>query len=449
MMPAQAELPNNPAFDPVAANRIRIVRVDANFEREPLWQPFGFKGRYVSELWQTIALLEAAGCHRAVGLGVQSVLWSDAALFAAHTESGGNALMFAVTESALQAARDCAFADPLDLLDQLLPGAGEYAARITGRPDLRTTFALNALVPIDNAAWLLYARAREIRGFDALIPQEHRPALAHRHQRVAFVPTVGYGTKTDEIRRLADEGCFCFKIKLGQPGTQQEMLQKDMRRLELVHRELGSRATPATAAGTIAYYLDANGRYQRKDTLRRLLEHADRIGALDRIILLEEPFPEESREEVGDLGVRVAADESAHTDRDARERIELGYQAIALKPVAKTLSMTLRIATVAHQHEVACFCADLTVNPILVDWNKTVAARLAPLPGFDTGLLETNGEQHYRNWRTLESYHFRAGAPWTRVADGVFELGDEFYETDGGIFDPAEHYLESLRRPGA
>jgi L-alanine-DL-glutamate epimerase-like enolase superfamily enzyme len=429
----------------VSLDRIRASRVDANFEREPLRQPFGFKGGYVSELWQTSALLESPDGHRAVGLGVQSVLWSDAAVFAGHTESGGNALMFAVTEWAMQAVPDCSFADPIDLLDQLLPGAEKYAARITGVPHLRTTFALNALVPVDNAAWLLCAQARAIRGFDAMIPAAHQAALSHRHRQVAFVPAIGYATTADEIRRLVEEGCFCFKVKLGQPGDQEEMLRKDMLRLENVHRELGSGTTRHTATGRIVYYLDANGRYERKDTLRRLLDRADAVGALDRVILLEEPFPEASRVEVGDLGVRVAADESAHTDRDARERIDLGYQAIALKPVAKTLSMTLKIATVAYEHSVPCFCADLTVNPILVDWNKMVAARVAPLPGFGMGLLETNGHQHYRNWSSMVGYHPRAGAPWTCVADGAFTLGDEFYDADGGIFDPADHYLESFR----
>lgn len=431
----------------MTSDGIRASRVDANFEREPLQLPFGFKGGYVSELWQTSALLETEAGHRAVGLGVQSVLWSDAAVFADHSESGGNALMFAVTEWAIQAARAAPFADPIDLLDRLLPGAVEYAKRITGLPHPRTTFALNALVPVDNAAWLLYAAVNDIRGFDAMIPAVHRPALSHRHRQVAFVPAVGYATTSGELRRLADDGCFCFKVKLGQPGDQAEMLAKDMHRLETVHRELESLETPHTPTGRAVYYLDANGRYERKDTIRRLLDHADAIGALDHVILLEEPFPEASREEVGDLGVRVAADESAHTERDARERIALGYRAIALKPVAKTLSMTLKIATAAHEHDVPCFCADLTVNPVLVDWNKMVAARVAPLPGFEMGLLETNGHQHYRNWSTMVGRHPRAGAPWTRVADGAFTLGSDFYLADGGIFEPVEHFVASYRPP--
>ena len=119
-----------------------------------------------------------------------------------------------------------------------------------------------------------------------------------------------------------------------------------------------------------------------------------------------------------DLGVRVAADESAHTDADAARRIDLGYGAIALKPIAKTLSMTLRIARLAHERGVPCFCADLTVNPILVDWNKVFAARLAPLPGLQMGLVETNGHQNYRNWEAMRRHHPGFGAEWTLPEQG-------------------------------
>ena len=187
-----------------------------------------------------------------------------------------------------------------------------------------------------------------------------------------------------------------MKIKIGQPGTQEEMLEKDKARLSEIHAAIGALETPHTRDGRLPYYFDANGRYESKDTLLRLLDHARRIGAFDRIAVVEEPFPEELEVRVDDLGVRVAADESAHTDRDAARRIDLGYGAIALKPIAKTLSMTLRIARLAHERGVPCFCADLTVNPILVDWNKVFAARLAPLPGLSLGLVETNGHQNYR-----------------------------------------------------
>jgi len=87
----------------------------------------------------------------------------------------------------------------------------------------------------------------------------------------------------------------------------------------------------------------------------------------DQIAIIEEPFPEEADISVGDLGVRIAADESAHTSEDVVKRIQMGYKAIALKSAAKTLSMTMKMAKVAHENNIPCFLADLTCTPILVD----------------------------------------------------------------------------------
>jgi L-alanine-DL-glutamate epimerase-like enolase superfamily enzyme len=142
----------------------------------------------------------------------------------------------------------------------------------------------------------------------------------------------------------------------------------------------------------------------------------------------------------------VAADESAHTDRDALKRIQMGYTAIALKPIAKTFSMSLKIAQVAHEHGVPCFCADLTVSPLLVEWNKAVAARLAPFPGLGLGLLETNGHQNYRNWETMRGYHPRAEAPWARTQRGVFELDADYYASSGAVLQPSAHYAAMFPR---
>jgi hypothetical protein len=104
------------------------------------------------------------------------------------------------------------------------------------------------------------------------------------------------------------------------------------------------RTTPYTDSGRILYYLDVNGRYDTMDRLLRFLAHADRIGALDRIVLLEEPFAEENKTPVHEAPVRITADESVHHVQDAIERIELGYGAITLKPIAKTLSVALEVA---------------------------------------------------------------------------------------------------------
>jgi hypothetical protein len=115
---------------------------------------------------------------------------------------------------------------------------------------------------------------------------------------------------------------------------------------------------------------------------------------------------------------------------------------MALKAIAKTLSMTMKIASVANQNNVPCFCADLTVNPILIDWNKNIAARLDPFPGLGTGLLETNGHQNYKNWSVMESYHSFQNAEWRKTKKGVFELDDDFYQTSGGVLTDSEHYSE-------
>jgi len=426
-------------------NPITIAKVDSNFEREPLVRPFGFKGGYMTEIWQTMAYMQSNKGISKVGLCTQNVLWSDAQVFASHSEAGGNALMYALSERALQIAKGKSFVTPVHLLDEILDEVYEHGQKITGNPHLRKTFALNALVGVDNAAWLLYAQEHGIKNFDAMIPCAYQPALSHHHKQVASIPLMAYAIPISEIKAAVDEGYFFMKIKIGQPGTQQEMLAKDKARLSAIHQAIGHVRTKYTKDGKLPYYFDANGRYQKKETLMRLLDHAKKIGAFDQIAVIEEPFPEEADIQVGGMGVRIAADESAHTDEDALKRIEMGYSAIALKAIAKTLSMTMKIAQKAHEHGVPCFCADLTVNPILVDWNKAVAARLAPFPDLGLGLLETNGHQNYKNWQTMVSYHPHAGASWTKTVDGVFNLNRDYYQKSGGLLTPSAHYEDMFK----
>lgn len=424
---------------------VKISRVATEFEREPFIRPFGFKGGYMTESWQTAVLLQSDSGARAIGLGTQSVLWSDASVFLSHSEAGGNTLLFALTEYASQLARSVSFENPLELLNELFDPVYDYGKKITDHSSLRKTFVLNALVPVDNAAWLLYAQEKGVASFDDMIPQTYRRVLSYRHKKLASIPLMSYAVPVSEIEKAVSEGYFFMKIKIGQPGTQQEMLEKDKARIKEIHAAIGHLPTEYTENGKIPYYFDANGRYEKKETLQKLLDHAAKIGAFDQIAIIEEPFPEEYEADVSDLGVRIAADESAHTDRDAAKRIEMGYQAIALKAIAKTLSMTLKVAAVAHEKNIPCFCADLTVNPILVDWNKNVAARLAPFPGLELGLLETNGHQNYKNWQQMISYHPVAGAGWMKTQRGLFHLNADFYEKSGGIFMPSKHYQELFR----
>jgi L-alanine-DL-glutamate epimerase-like enolase superfamily enzyme len=419
--------------------KIAIKNVDSNFEREPL-TPYRFKGSVVTEGWQVAAWMQSeSGIHK-VGIGGQGTLWSDSKVFAAHSPTGGNALMYAMSERALQIMKGNSFTNPNDLLDDLLPEVYEYGKKITGNPDLRKTFALNSLVCVDNAAWLLYAAENNIQNFDDLIPARYKPGLSYRHEKVGAMPSFSVGADVKKIKAAADQGYFIMKLKTGSSGTQKEMLEKDIAFLTAVHKAIGHYETPYTKSGKIPYYFDANERYDEKDTLLRFLDHAKKIGALEQIAVIEEPFGERNNVYVGDVGVTIAADESAHTVDDAAQRIEQGYGAIAVKAIAKTLSMTMRVAQLAHEKNIPCFCADLTVNPILVDWNKCVAARLTPFPDIGIGLQETNGHQYYKNWNTMMTYHPRANASWINSRDGVYITDKSFYEESGGIFYPSEHY---------
>lgn len=425
---------------------VTLAQVNANFEREPMVRPFGFKGGYMSEIWQAVVGLQSSSGQRAAAVSAQSVLWSDAELFARTSEAAGNSLMFAMTEFALRRAKGMTFETPLDLLDRLLPEVHEYGKAITCKPDLRLTFALNALVGLDAAAWVLYARENGFANFDAMIPALYRPALSHRHDCVACIPLMAYAIPLSEILQHVEEGFFFLKVKIGsdpdKDGDREKMLRWDMARVEAIHKAIGQRETPYTQNGRIPYYFDANGRYDSKDRLQRFLDHCRKIGVFEQIAIIEEPFAEDYTVPVGDLGVRIAADESAHCDHDVEQRIELGYTAIALKPIAKTLSMTLKIAAVAQRAGIPMFCADLTVGPLQVDWNKTVAARLAPLPGMTIGVVETNGHQNYAHWPAMQGYHPAADAPWTRVQRGCFRLDERFFTTSGGILQDSAHYLD-------
>ncbi len=240
---------------------IRIKNVDSNFEREPL-TPYRFKGSVVTEGWQVAAWMESdSGIHK-VGIGGQGTLWSDSKVFAAHSPTGGNALMYAMSERALQIMKGNSFTDPNQLLDDLLPEVYEYGKKITGNPNLRKTFALNSLVCVDNAAWLLYAAENNITSFDAMIPDIYKPGLSYRHDKVGSMPSFSVGADVKKIKAAADEGYFIMKLKTGSAGTQKEMLEKDLAFLTAVHKAIGHYETPYTKSGKIPYYFDANERYE-------------------------------------------------------------------------------------------------------------------------------------------------------------------------------------------
>ena len=405
---------------------MKVTGTDLNFTREPMAAPWGFKGGYLSEIWHSHATLKTDSGGEAVGDGCQSVLWCDPRVFTSTSEAGGNTWMLAVTQRALQLAVGKEADNPPALLQAILPEAWEYAQQVTGI-DVTLTFVLNALASIDFASWILKARQMSAASFEDIIPESVRPAVSHRHKRLLSVPAVGYAMKIPDVIKLADAGYKVLKIKIGSDpehdGDRDKMVDWDCRRLSDLH--------DALKAYDVKYYLDANSRYDKSERMLRTLAHVQRIGALDRVVLLEEPFEEKSQESVRELPVLVAADESAITPEDTARRIEQGYGAIAVKPTAKTLSNTFDIIHTAHERGVGCFIADLTVHPTLLEWHRALSARLAPLPGMTDGLLETNGWQNYRNWPDMNARYPAGSAPWAQPRDGAFVLDEEFYSESG------------------
>ncbi|SDM30199.1 hypothetical protein SAMN05421813_10961 [Daejeonella rubra] len=424
----------------IGNKKISIVKTASVYEREKLIRPFGFKGGYLTELWQTASNMSSASGFSKTGIATQSVLYGDADLFSSHSEARGNSMMYALTNKALDLVRQTTFYTPVDLLDKILPEVILEGKRITGKSDLNINFVYNALVSVDNAAWLVYAAENNFNSFETMMPGPYRKALSHRNDKIAVMYQIPYGMPMQDLLEAAKKGYFVFKVKTGSPGTQSEMLKADMDRFTMIHTTLKDLRTDHTSNGKLIYTMDANARYEKKEYLLKYLDHAKKIGAFEQILLFEEPLNETNEENVSDVGILIAADESVHNEESALKRLDLGYNVLVLKGIAKTLSMSVKIAKLAAERNVPCLCADLTVNPILIDWHKNLSAHLAPFPGINMGLMETNGDMNYVNWNNMLDYHPAAHAPWMKAKNGAFELDHDFYQRSGGIFEPSEHY---------
>lgn len=416
---------------------MRLSTVDLEIQRERFARPFAFKGASFNDKWNMAVRLTDDGGLCAYGVGGLAVLWSDAAVFAEHSETGGNILQATLLEHGLQLARRESWDDPIELFERVFPQVHEFGVRLTGKSALRPTFALNALVALDNAAWMLWAAQRGVVDFEGLLPARYRPLLAARQTRVAAVPAVGYNMPLEQVEGLVDAGACMLKVKIGQPGEPAQMLERDSEWLTRLHRRVGGRSVAGSQSGRLLYYLDANGRYPGAETLRRLVDSLDRIGALGQVVLVEEPFDDSVEDEVGDLPLRVAADESLHRADDVERRRQLGYGAVAIKAAGKTLSLALQMIERAEGVGLTCFVADNACVPWLVEWNKNVAARLPAFPGVDGGIMETNGPENYGGrWEGMLAEMPRADAGWLRPRQGFFRLDEAYYRDSGGIFAP-------------
>ena len=421
-------------------NKTTVRKTRSAFLREPLKAPFGFKGRYIDELWQTVSYIESDN-FKAACPGTISVLWSDPAVFAEHEPKDSSALMNAVTVRALDMITGESFTTPQELIYPIIPELTKYADYLCGRK-VAETFVLNSLVGVDYALWTLHALENGVKDFGGIIPARAKNALSCRHTRLSRIPLATYDLGIGRIKELFDGGTAFIKIKIGRSCanglTREEdmksMLEWDKQRLTEIHEAALCYSTELTKNGAIRYYLDANGRYDSKERLESLIDHAGKIGALDRIEIIEEPFAEGSGIDVSGLPVKINADESAHSLSDVKNAIALGYKAVALKPIAKTMSVSFDMAAEAHNNGCECLCADLTVVPLLAEWNKQFAARLAPLSGMKCGCIEVNGDENYKNWDELCKY-LPERSPYVPPVNGCFGLGDGYYDSGCGLFE--------------
>ena len=423
---------------------MKITSAKCTYEMTNFKGKFGFKGSYINGAMQVTAKIETE-TEYGVGSCNYSVLWSDASIFAEYGGDKGNELMLCVTNYALSLLRGKEFTNPIDLIDSIYPEVLAYAKVVTKYGEkLKETFAKNALVCVDNALWQLYGKLSKTEDIMELIPENLKKPLTYQHKIVGNIPLITYALTKQDITNLLDSGMFVLKIKIGLDPTGKDdlgaMLEWDKARIKEIHEIAKNYKSDYTVSGNILYYLDANGRYDTLERLQGLLDFAKEEGILDRIILLEEPFAEENKIDVSSLPVRIVADESAHSLKDVEERIKLGYKAVALKAIAKTLSESLKILAKATEEGVECFCADLTVTPYVLEFNKNVASRIKPLPELKVGLLESNGEQNYVDWAKLTSFHPMADKKFVSCKNGVFTLDDEFFKVSGGIFRYSDHY---------
>lgn len=419
--------------------RIEITGTDLRYIREPLKAPFGFKGKYIGELWQTVSQIKSADYSAACPCTI-SVLWSDGNVFAEHSPEESSALMREVTACALDMIRGETFTRPDMLINDIFHDLKAHADRICGR-SVAETFVLNSLVGVDYALWALYARENGFTRFGQIIPPAAEKALSHRHKALAHIPLISYAVTEEQLKTLLDGGTGLLKIKIGHSsgaGTthgedMRDMLEWDKARLSAIHSIAKNYSTDLTKDGRVHYYLDANGRYDGRDRLCALLEHASRIGALELVELIEEPFPPEDESFVGDLPVTVNADESAHSLADVKRRLEQGYKAVALKPIAKTMSVSFDMAAEVYKNGGECLCADLTVVPLLAEWNKQFAARIGGLNGMTCGCIEINGDQNYANWEAMCGM-LPPGAEYKPEQNGRFVLDGDYYGSECRLF---------------
>jgi hypothetical protein len=126
--------------------------------------------------------------------------------------------------------------------------------------------------------------------------------------------------------------------------------------------------------------------------------------------------------------------------------MQQGYQAIAIKPAGKTLSLSLQMIETAAEAGAISFVADNACVPVLVEWNKNIAARLPVFPGIKGGILESNGPENYGTaWKRMLAEYPNPNASWLTPDRGTFILDEGYYQESGGIFHTPTAYSDLFK----
>ena len=123
---------------------LKIQKCNVAHVKEALISPFGFKGGYLTQLWQSVVKVECDG-YFAASPCTQSVLWSDPKVFSAFPGEKGDEIMLSVTKKACEMLEGMSFNTPDELIPALLPALKNHAFTLTGF-EVAETFILNSLV---------------------------------------------------------------------------------------------------------------------------------------------------------------------------------------------------------------------------------------------------------------------------------------------------------------
>ena len=110
------------------------------------------------------------------------------------------------------------------------------------------------------------------------------------------------------------------------------------------------------------------------------------------------------------------------------------------------MSVSFAMAAEVSERGGQCLCADLTVVPILAEWNKQFAARIAPLAGMNAGCIEINGDINYKNWDAMTGL-LPDGMSFGKAENGRFALDNGYYDRDCPLFFE-NGYMDFFRQEG-